>query len=65
MESPMPVTIIDIDELEGRTIVKASIWSDGSSMSLVLDNGGILQVCPLNDDQLHFDIEFATEESPK
>jgi len=37
--------IVDIPELEGRTIVKASEWAGISdTLSLVLDDGSILQI---------------------
>ena len=54
---PSPNDIIDIEELIGRTIVKASTWGDGSSMSLVLDNGGILQITAMHarEDEVELD----------
>jgi hypothetical protein len=52
-----------IHGLIGRTITDASMWEDGESMSLVLDDGGILQITALTGvgDQpfIHYDIEYA------
>lgn len=56
--------IIKIPELVGRTIVTASAWSDGESMSFKLDDGSILQISatmfkrPKNDPAVRWEIEF-------
>ena len=44
--------IITIKELIGRTIVNATIWEDETNMSILLDNGSILQISPCPDDTL-------------
>ena len=36
--------ITDLPELVGRTIVAANMWTDGDSISIKLDNGGIIQI---------------------
>ena len=57
--------IVDLPELVGRTIVEASTWADRDSMSLRLDNGGILQVTAFlrkkNVPYLHIEVEFPPE----
>jgi len=58
--------IVELPELVGRTIVAASKWEDNDSISIVLDNGGIIQVTatPIDAENavIHYELEFAPEE---
>ena len=59
------VEIITLRELVGRTIVDATMWDDGESMSLRLDNGGILQINAIitnGEPAILYEVEFALKE---
>jgi len=61
MTGPRDDEIIEIP-IAGRTIVRASAWSDKSSMSIELDNGVILQIAAR--ESLRGELYWELEEAP-
>jgi hypothetical protein len=45
-ERPEIAAIVDVPGLAGRTIVGASAWSDGDSLTIELDDGALFHVSP-------------------